>query len=379
MTRGTVIRLVGTVVIIGLVGTALGAVRLFSSPSTTDAVASDTAAPMDVETMTIEWTDSFERSRIYVGRIEAHQQVELAFELGGRIAAINGDDGDTVNAGDIIAVLDTLRLEAQREQFVAAMNEAQANADLAESTLQRIRDVSKRGAANPQEIDDAMKASDAASARLNRARADLNAIDVEIGKSTIVAPFDAVIARRDADLGDVVPSGAAVVTLLERQRPEARIGLAGGAAREVLIGDEVDVAVQGRIVRGTIKSLLPTRERGMRTVEARIVLDTQLNGIRVGDIAELSLRRVTEERGFWVPTSALSQSVRGLWAMYVVTPGDSASSIGTIERREVELLHTESERLFVRGPIDEGDLIVAAGRHRLVPGLTVRISERSGD
>ena len=88
-----------------------------------------------------------------------------------------------------------------------------------------------------------------------------------------------------------------------------------------------------------------------------------------GELAKLQLKHILEARGFWMPTEALAESQRGLWSAYALKQEGQAF---VLERRPVELLHIETDRAFVRGTLEDGDVVVASGLHRLVPGQLVR-------
>ncbi|MEL6321499.1 MAG: efflux transporter periplasmic adaptor subunit, partial [Cyanobacteria bacterium J06626_14] len=110
--------------------------------------------------------------------------------------------------------------------------------------------------------------------------------------------------------------------------------------------------------------------------------------ISPGQIAELTIAQATPESGYWVPTAALVPSDRGLWACYVLVEDDSSleasaeasdlNSSGStyrVERREVEVLHTDGTQSFIRGTVESGDRMVSSGTQRLVPGQQVRWAE----
>ncbi|MEM7674131.1 MAG: efflux RND transporter periplasmic adaptor subunit, partial [Verrucomicrobiota bacterium] len=67
----------------------------------------------------------------------------------------------------------------------------------------------------------------------------------------------------------------------------------------------------------------------------------------------------------WVPMSALTENIRGLWSLY------SINENSITERKVVDLIHIEDRRAFVRGNFANGETIVADGVHRLVPGLAI--------
>ena len=77
-----------------------------------------------------------------------------------------------------------------------------------------------------------------------------------------------------------------------------------------------------------------------------------------------------EESGYWVPASALTPNRRGLWAVYVAV-GEGATS--TVATRDVELLHTDGGRSFVRGTLEDGEEVIVSGGHKVVAGQKVAI------
>jgi RND family efflux transporter MFP subunit len=293
-----------------------------------------------------------------------------------------------VAVGVVVAELDTARLQARRRELEAALERAEADRALAESTLTRVREATEQRAASAQRLDEAKQSLAAARARVNEVTAQLDSIDVDLDKSVLRAPYAGIVARRHVDEGDVVAAGAPVVKLLEQADPEVRIGVDANAAEGLRVGDVHPLTIRGRQVDAAVEAVLPQRADGSRTVEARFVITGRLDGrIRAGDVAELTLdRRVTAE-GVWLPLDALTESARGLWAVYVAAdrPSDAPAATDaaqdtardatrTLRRADVELLHHTGERVFVRGPFDGRTRVVVDGLHRLVPGQTVRLA-----
>ncbi|MEM6796387.1 MAG: hypothetical protein AAF725_20615, partial [Acidobacteriota bacterium] len=131
-------------------------------------------------------------------------------------------------------------------------------------------------------------------------------------------------------------------------------------------------------LEGSVRAVLPTRSRDTRAVEVIFTLQAALSEgdgeegtVRSGDLARLILRRKRPEAGFWLPISALTESSRGLWAVFVVE-GEGDRLVA--ERRELEVLHEESGRVYARGTLLDGSRVVAGGLHRLVPGQRVEIA-----
>lgn len=332
------------------------------------------AAPLVVETDMVRWRSGYEVTRSFVGRVEARQQSELGFELPGKVSEVLVDEGEVVDAGTAVARLDRARLEARRAELAATRDQARAELELAAATLRRTTGARELNAVSAQALDEADKAHAAAQARLARAEAAIGSIDVDLAKTEIRCPFDAVVAARHVDPGRVVEAGMPIVRVLERSAPEARIGIAGLAIDAVRPGRKVTVSVRGQAVGGTVTSVLPTRDRDGRAVDAIVRLDALLDGIRVGDLARLSITRRVEETGFWAPLRALTEGTRGLWSLYVLDVPSTGDGDAVLLQADVEVVHVEADRAFVRGALEEGRRFAARGLHRFAPGMAVRIS-----
>jgi RND family efflux transporter MFP subunit len=255
---------------------------------------------------------------------------------------------------------------------VAARDEARARLELAVLTLDRLTEALELNATSRQEHDDADKTRAAAAAALDRAEAAIASIDVDIAKTTLRSPFDAVVSDRYLDSGRVVDAGLPVVRLLERVRPRARIGVAGGSVTVVQQGRAVDVLVGDRTIQGHVSAVLPTRDRRGRAVDVIVELDAELDGLRRGDLARLALTRPVESRGFWVPMQSLTEGTRGLWSLYTLEEPEAEGPTPRLLQTHVEVLHVESDRAYVRGAVGQDQRFVARGLQRVAPGMAVR-------
>lgn len=353
---------------------ALGVAGFGLTVHSTPAVVEDGPGqePLTVATETVRWQGGYEVTRHFVGRIEARQESDLGFELGGMVREVLVDEGDLVNAGAVVAVLDSDRLHTKRQELVAARDEARARLELAVLTLERLTEALELNATSRQEYDNADKARAAAAAALDRAEAASASIDVDIAKTTLLSPFDAVVSDRYVDSGRVVDPGTPVLRLFERARPKARIGVAGGSVASVRQGSTVGIMVGGREIRGHVSAVLPTRDRSGRAVDCLVELDAELDGLRRGDLARLAVTRPVESRGFWVPMQSLTEGTRGLWSLYTLAEPTADSATARILQTHVEVLHVEPDRAYVRGALHENQQFVASGLQRVAPGMAVR-------
>jgi RND family efflux transporter MFP subunit len=212
----------------------------------------------------------------------------------------------------------------------------------------------------------------AQAARVRQLEATLQAVDVDLSKAVITAPFSGRISQRLVDEGVVVSGGQPLVQLSEGGATEARIGIPADVADSLSLGSAQTVAVGGRSFSATLTALLPELESTSRTVTAVLTLNTA-EELTLGQTARLVLTHSQPAPGFWLPTTALVQGEQGLWSVYVAT-GEGAAE-ATVARQPVDIVHTEADRVLVQGLVQGGDRVITSGTHRVVPGQAIRVPD----
>lgn len=365
---------------------ALSLLWIAARPPATGDAGLELAEPkrlLSVLTTPVEFADEYAVENVYLGELEAVRRSPLGFELAGTVKQVAVDDGDSVLAGQVLAKLDTARLLATRRQQQALLDEALANAELAESTLARMEPLAPSGAVSKQSLDDARQARIVARAVVARAEAVLQRIDVDLAKSSISAPYSGSIAMRSVDEGAVVTPGQVVLEIIESSALEARFGIKPEAVADLEVDSTAWIKMPGsdQRISARVKRVLPHQDRRTRTVDVVLAIEGA-DGLYPGDLVEWAISSKVETEGTWLPRTALTGSVRGLWAAYVAVPASGEQAfpkdgdpVFRLDRRELEVLHLEGENAFVRGALRPGDTVVATGLQRLVPGQLVLMSE----
>ncbi|MEM6902083.1 MAG: efflux RND transporter periplasmic adaptor subunit [Pseudomonadota bacterium] len=374
---------VSGLIILGLVLVTAGIGTWITGRAAADASsesAAATARPLPVDARRITFADAYEQQRQFAGLIAAERQVDLGFQIGGMVAEMLVDEGDVVAAGDLIGSLDTDRLSADRARLAASLAERRAEAKLARQTLDRQRDLNKRGHASDQVLDEAVTSAQRAQAAIAAMEAELQVLDVDLADANLTAPFAGTITRRMVDEGAVVSAGTAAIRLTETGALEARVGLPPSLAARHRPGEEMDLIWRGQRYTGTLEQILPAVGRNSRTVTAILSVPAALRfaGATDGELVQLQLTDEVSTRGAWLPNDAMTEGLRGLWTVYTLTPQPDTDGLYEVARSEVEVLYAQADRSFVSGTLAPGDLIVWHGAHRLTPGQLVRPTEQTG-
>ncbi|MEM8951446.1 MAG: efflux RND transporter periplasmic adaptor subunit [Pseudomonadota bacterium] len=332
-------------------------------------VSADATPPLPVATMTIALKEGYRVEQRFAGRLEPRRETPVAFERSGLVTDVLVEEGDPVVEGQVIAVLDQDQLRARRAGLVADRQRAEAELELARLTTERQADLSDKGFASTQRFDEARLNAKALEAAIASIDAALLAVDIDIAKSEIKAPFDAIVADRFLDQGRIVSAGVPVVRLMEAGGAQVRIGIAPEAAQGLEPGIVMPLTAGDRQLDAKLISLRPDLTMATRTVPALLIVE-DVQGLAFGDMVELAIGRDVSTEGTWVPLAALSEAQNGLWSL--MTTAEDADAM--VARREaVEILHVEGEQAFVRGSFLEGDQIIVGGDNRLVAGQRITV------
>lgn len=368
---------------LALIAGIFGSVSLLEIKAEANKLAGD-LSPIPVATETLQRQTSYTVPVSYTGSVEAAQRSTLSFQVSGMIDAILVDEGDSVKKGQALARLDTARRRATVAQWQAEITARKADLELAELTEKRQKDLVSEGYTSQQRFDELRLGTEAAAARLAAAIANLKTAKVDLKRSILKAPFDGVIAARRVDAGAVGQAGAAVLDLIETKDTRARIGLSPEIAKTMRPGQKVTLQSAGGALGASVLAIRPDIEPATRSQAVLFSLDTQASPVSYGDLVRLTVDRVIEETGYWIPATAVRSGKRGLWLVYLVTSEDSADpqgrktdNQGRIRPEPVEILHSDGSRVFVRGNLPEGARLVTAGVQRVAPGQLVRLTDKN--
>ncbi|CAD5203975.1 HlyD family secretion protein [Pseudomonas sp. FEN] len=204
------------------------------------------------------------------GRLEA-TEVQIASKTPGRLAEVLVNEGDKVSRGQLLARLDTRTLEAQRNQAEAEVLRArenfaanQANVQLRQSELllagqelRRFRELSQRGFASGQVIDQQQSRYDTSNAALTAAKAQVSATSAAIGAaqaqvaqltseiddSSLRAPIDGIIQLRLAEPGEVLGAGGRVLLLIDPSDQYMNLYLPAAVVGRLTQGDDARIVL----------------------------------------------------------------------------------------------------------------------------------------
>jgi RND family efflux transporter MFP subunit len=326
--------------------------------------------PMSVVTDTVKVQKQFETPINVFGLVESPKSTLLSFDTSGQIDEVLVEEGDAVSKGDVVARLDIQRLKARQKELNASLLRVKADLDLAKINYDRTQSLVDRKLESAQRLDETKASLSVARARVEEITASLNSMNVALDRAVLYAPFDGQVDRRFFDEGSVVNATVAVVGITSNEKYQARFAVPSDIIDQFDIGEPVIISIGKQSAEGVVTQRLAVRNIQTRTVDILVILNSN-DKIRPGDMAILSGARLHDETGSWLPVTALSNGLRGLWRVFVLNDTNNNESSSALEARVVEVVYTDGNNAFVRGALKEGDRFIVDGTHKLSPGQRV--------
>ena len=341
----------------------LGGTALIKANKVTTTSAERT--PMPVAATTYREQTSYVREATYLGVVRAGSDSVLGFEVAGVLTSLTATEGMRVSAGDVLAQLGIDRRQARLDAAIAAYDRVVAERGQAEARADRIASLIKDGSASQQDYDDARFASQALAAAESAAAAQRQSAQLELEKSTLLAPYEAVVAERLVQTGAVVAPGTPVMRLVTATGREAHVGVPPHVARKLITGNPYTLSLQSEQVTAVLRSIRDDIDSATLTVGAVFDMPDDTS-VAVGESAALQVAETVGSSGGWLPVTSLLEASRGLWDVLTITPDSEGRQ--RARRESVEILYTRGSEVFVRGTLPPEASVVASGLQRISPG-----------
>ncbi|MNJ13545.1 Multidrug resistance protein MdtA precursor [compost metagenome] len=307
----------------------------------------------------------------FAGTIQARYESTLGFRVGGRIARRWVDVGSQVKPGDVLASLDPTD---QRNQLRAAegdLAKVQALWINAQANARRQQQLFDRGVGAQAQLDIAQTDLKTTGASLEQARAAVDQARDQLSYSELRTDHAAVVTNWQAEAGQTVSAGQAVVTLARPEIKEAVIDLPTYLAEQLtpdlkfVVASQLDPSIN---TSATLRELEPQADAATRTRRARLTLANTPNAFRLGTSISVTLSSAVSPRSE-LPASALLES-DGQTRVWIVDPQQK-----TVSTREVKLLERTPGTVVLASGVQAGERVVTAGVNSLKPGQKVIVDE----
>jgi len=306
------------------------------------------------------------------GSIAAWQEAIIGAEISElRLTAVNVQVGDSVKKGQVLAVFADESVLADVAQSRAVLAEAEANLADARLNAERAKRVSASGALSTQQVNQYLTGEKTAGAKVQLAKAQLDAQLLRLKYTKVLASDDGVISSRGATLGGVAAKGQELFRMIRQNRLEWRGEVTAAEMAQLKPGIAVTVEVPNvGNVNGTVRSLAPTLDVQSRNGLVYVDLPgAALNGLRAGMFAHGEFA-LGNRPGLTVPQAALS--LREGFS-YVFRLAGQSGDRARVNQVKVQLGRRIGDNLEILSGLNPEDRLVASGASFLADGDNVRV------
>ena len=313
----------------------------------------------------------------YSGRMAAVEKVEVRPQVSGTSVSVNFRDGALVKKGDTLFVIDPRPYQAAVDQAAAQVAAAQARTGYAQSDWERAQRLIGDNAIARRDYDEKQNAAREASANLKAAQAALEAAQINLGYTRIVAPVSGRVSRAEITVGNVVSAGASAPPLttlvsvspiyaefdadeqtyldyISRMKDGSKVPVELGLANET-----------GYSRSGTIESVDNRLDTTSGTIRVRARFDNADGALVPGLYARIKVSGSAPHPALLVDEAAIGTDQDKKF-VYVV---DGA---GKVAYRTVQIGGQQGNLRVILSGLQAGDHVIVNGTQRVRPGEAVR-------
>ncbi len=322
----------------------------------------------------------------YVGRVEAIQAVDLRARVEGFIEQVKYREGASVQAGDLLYLIEQAPYKAKVNEAAAKVVEAEASLTKARQYLQRLQSV-RSGAVSETDLEAAVSTELMARALLQQAKASLEQSELDLGYTVIKAPISGRIGRTTFTKGNLVgPSAGALARIVQLDPIRVVYSMSENdfvnarLAREGSCADDLDNRLVPRIqmpggqmypVAGRLDFVDNEVDAATGTIAVRAVFDNPDGILLPGQYVNVVVRCSAGKRLPVVPQSAVQEDREGRYVFIVDVDN-------RVQQRRIETGVAVGTNWAVESGLMTGETIIVQGVQKVRPGQIVETVVDSG-
>ncbi len=305
-----------------------------------------------------------------VGTSEPIATSMVAAEVSGLVEDFPVREGDFVKKGDVLARLKSTDLVLRLKAAEATKEKVRANLRFAEKELGRYTKLKDADSIAARRYDEALYQQQSLEQELLRAQAEIELLQDELEKKTVVAPFAGFVAKEHTQVGEWLPTGGPreVVTLVDLAHIRITVDVPERYAVKLVRQSPVQVLLSSlpdEPFSGKVSAILPEGDPNARTFPVRVIVPNLDLKMRSGMEARVTFNLGTKKEALLVPKDAVvSAGVNQL--VFLV-----ASNL--VQPVNVQIVGYYDGNVAVEGPLKIGDRVVIRGNERLRPGQPVEV------
>jgi membrane fusion protein (multidrug efflux system) len=335
---------------------------------------------------------SSEAVPVMVGRVQKVQEREMisvsgtvstpnspasvCFLVSGKVIFVGPREGDYVKKGQRLASIDPTDFRLTLAAAKAQADQALVGYKRSEDEHRRMKMLYDSNSLAPNDYQKFKAAYDSAEQQYEQAAASERLSRKHLADATLCAPVSGFISKRSVEPGDTASPGHPVFEIVQMDPVEVNVGVPETDVHRVRIGQKAEItvpALPGKSFQGTVRVINVSADTNTRTYMTRISVPNPEHSLRVGMVAEATIRGDRIVPMTTLPGDAVIRDPQGATQVFVYYPDQKR-----VYAKRVEIGAVVNKNVEIKSGLEGGELIVLAGQAKLRNGLVVSATEQTG-
>ena len=316
------------------------------------------------------------------GTVTSLATVTIRTQISGQLVQVNFAEGQMVNQGDVLAVIDARPYEAALSQAQGQLLQAQAQLKEAQIDLERYRTLSGQDSISKQQVDSQAALVSQYEGMTKTDQAAVDNAQLNVAYCSIKAPVSGRVGLRLVDQGNYVTPGDAtglviltqvkpisvIFSLAERYIPAVQKRI---RSHDTIVVNAFNTDDSAKVASGSLGTIDNTVDPTTGQFKLRALFPNDDEALFPDQFVTVHMLLDVDKGVTIIPTSAIERGQQGTY-VYVVTGTDKK----VVSAKAVKLGDTEGEKVSIASGINPGDIVVIDGADRLKEGSEVLVQER---
>lgn len=319
-----------------------------------------------------------------MGTVKGFSEIELRFEVSGRIKAINFREGDEVKEGQPIARLDQREAKLRLEYAESKLKGAEAAHSTVKKRLEVQEGLYRAGAIIKAKFEEAQLETERAKLEAAMVKKEVELAEEELSKTRLLAPKDGVIGSRDVEEGEFVTPQTKIASLMDIETVFVELGIVEKDINKIKLAQDAKVLVDTypeQQFSGKIERIQPMIEGRSRTLTAKVKIANPEGLLVPGMFARANIVLIELKDALIIPTNSLIEVGPKVTVVplavsktYPLEDIEEGLQTATVELRKVTAGYATADYTQVVSGLNEGDLIIIEAREEIKDGMEVKVT-----
>jgi len=300
---------------------------------------------------------------------------QVCFLVSGKVVSVGPREGEFVRKGQALASIDPPDFRLPLAGAKAQADQARVGFERAEDEYRRMKMLYDSKSLAPNDFQKYKAAYDSARQQYEQAVASEKLTRKHLTDATLYAPISGYIAKRSIEPGDMATPGHPVFEIVQMDPVEVNVGVPETDVHLVRIGQKADIAIPalpGKSIQGKVRVVNVSADPSTRTYMTRISVANPEHLLRVGMVAEATIRGDRTLSMVTLPGDAVVRDPQGATQVFVYYPDQKR-----VYTKRVEVGAAVNRDVEIKSGLSGNELIVLAGQTKLKNGQIVSAAEQT--